>query len=183
MAGAVSEVVRAHRDVVARRVPSTTRLVPAARRSCAEDPSPWHRRDAVVPLALVGLGALVAGAGWDRVSRQNTFDDQVGWIVLAISGAVLSGIGMSLWLIVGLRAVRRGQRELWTEVRAVWGLPAVHDPVGRPGPAGPADLVTADRMTRVHDRSCRLVVGKDVRPVSAPDALALGLARCRVCLA
>lgn len=140
--------------------------------------SPWQRSDAVGPGLLVVLGLAGAAVSWYGSSKKANYEDQTGWIFVGVFSAVLISIGIAVWLITGLRAVRGAQRELWAQARFVWDLPEID--ASRPAaPVADVALVIGDRMTMYHRADCIVTRRKEVRPVSADEAAELEA--CRIC--
>jgi hypothetical protein len=144
--------------------------------------SPWGRPHAIVSSAIVAVGAGLGIVGWVGLSGENTFREQSNWLVLAVFAAVLISIGMSVWLLFGLREVRRGEREILAEIRRRRADRArERDRGDRERFVGTGTLVTAPQLTRFHRADCRLVRAKQFETVSRADARARGLQECGVC--
>jgi hypothetical protein len=80
-----------------------------------------------------------------------------------------------LWVLVGMREVRRGFRDLRRQQRIL--IPA-ELPLAGAAPTGEVfPLVSAPGMTRAHRPDCLLLRGKNVLPVPVDDARP----RCGVC--
>lgn len=144
-------------------------------------PSPWRRAHHVTGAALVITGAVVATLSWYRLSGLETFREQAGWVVLSVLAGGLCGLGFAVWLLAGLRAVRRGQRDLLRELRG--GRAELKVRLAVPGPAGgsSSEVVTARGMAHFHRPSCRLVRTKSISVLSAADVKDAGLRPCGVC--
>ena len=138
------------------------------------DPSPWRRSYAIVPGILATLGVVVLIVCWVQLSDKVIWREQVSWLVGACLGAGAFVLGGVLWLLVGLREVRRGFRDLRHDQERILGL-ADLAPVVRAG--GPVTLVSAPGMQRAHRPDCLLLRGKSVTPLPVFD----DRPRCGVC--
>jgi hypothetical protein len=143
--------------------------------------SPWRRAHGLVTSVIVAIGCALAVVSWVGLSGENTFREQSGWLVLAVFAAVISAIGMSVWLLIGFREVRCGEREIVAEVRRR----RADREQARRALAGPLvdreALVTTDQMTRFHWADCRLVRAKAVTVVTRDQAAERNLQECGVC--
>lgn len=152
---------------------------PARRVSYRRDPSPWRRRDAV----LCGLLALLGVAGiagcWFGATDEVVWREQTGWVIGAIFCTGLVVLGGGLWVLIGMRRVRQGFRDLRRDQRAALGLTRVRPGAAAEAPVGDGALVTAGQMTRVHRAGCLLLRGKQAVPVPLADLDSYG--RCGVC--
>jgi hypothetical protein len=150
---------------------------PRRRVQYRSDPSPWRRRDA----ALCGLLAVLGIAGivscWFGATDEAVWRQQTGWLTGAIFCTGLVALGGGLWILIGLRRVRQGFRDLRRDQRAALGLTRVRATGTADGPVADGALVTASQMTRVHRPDCILMRGKTAQPVI--DASTYG--RCGVC--
>jgi hypothetical protein len=125
-----------------------------------------------VPGILAVVGIVVMVICWVRLSDKVVWRDQISWLVGACLGAgavVLAGV---LWILVGLREVRRGFRDLRRDQQRVLrfvdlGSTAVSTET--------TALVSAPGMTRAHRPDCLLLRGKQTAPVTGD------LPRCGVC--
>ncbi|HZE66735.1 MAG TPA: hypothetical protein VE081_08910 [Sporichthyaceae bacterium] len=155
---------------------------PRRRRRYLYEASPWRRGDFLRALLLAALGVLIAVICWYQVSGHVRLRDQQGWVVGSVLGLVVACLGAVSWLLVGLRAVRLGQRQLLTDIAVVMDWPA--DLAGyegrRKAAAGsdPDALVSGGGMTLVHRANCQVARGKDVGPVAQGH----GLDACGMCL-
>ncbi len=142
-------------------------------------PRLWSRRENAV-LAIVG-GLCVAGLAlcWKAVADETWWRDQLG---VAKVGALFTGLFVLVvlgWIVLGMRRLRAGLRELAARRREAYGLgPSVELSVGDVL-ATSTELVMAGSMTRAHRPSCLLLRGKSVQPV--PAAQAAEYPRCGVC--
>jgi hypothetical protein len=133
-------------------------------------------------LLLAGLGILIAVVCWYRVSGQVRLRDQQSWAAVSVLGLVVGCLGGVSWLLVGLRAVRLGQRQLLADIAVVMDWPAdLAGYAGRRQAAAtdsPDELVSGPGMTLVHRAACPVARGKDVAPVAEGH----GLDACAMCL-
>ena len=140
------------------------------------DPSPWRLGYGVVPAALASAGTVGLVACWVGVSGEVAWRDQIGWLVgasLCTGAVVLAGV---VWLLIGLREVRRGFRDLRRDQRMMLGLSEAV--LERPtSGVVPDSWVTAAGMTRAHRPGCLLLRGKTTHPLAAGDPRP----RCGVC--
>lgn len=143
-----------------------------------EASGPWRRRDGIVTgvLALLGIVGLVIC--WLAVSDEPVWREQLGWAIGAVFATGLVVVAGAIWVLVGLRTVRRGMRDLRREQRRVFDLPALVDGAVASG-ASEVGFVTAARMRRVHRPDCLLMQGKSAVTVAAADVERYG--RCGVC--
>ena len=155
---------------------------PARRVSYRSGSSPWRRRDQVICglLAVLGLAGLVTC--WFGATDEVVWRDQTGWLIGSIFCAGLVALGGGLWVLIGLRRVRQGFRDLRRDQRTVLGL-------SRARSAGTAadkrvavadgELVTTGQMTRAHRPECLLMRGKPATPVPPVEVTRYG--SCGVC--
>ena len=138
------------------------------------EPSPWRRSHTYLPLALSLVGAVLLAICWVGVSGELAWREQIGWLVGAMFATGLVVIGGALYLLIGLREVRRAIRHLKAERVRVYGLDAL-----TPAAAAVTGWVRAPGMTRRHRADCLLMRGKPADPLT--DAELAGLAACGVC--
>jgi hypothetical protein len=165
-------------------VPSTSATppdAPARRVHYRRDPLPWRRRD----MLLCGLLAVLGVAGvvicWVGATDEAIWRDQTGWLTGAILSTGLVILGGGLWVLIGLRRVRQGFRDLRRDQRAALGLTRVRTGAVAATIADSAEveLVTSGQMTRAHRPDCLLLRGKQA--VAVPPAEAANYGRCGVC--
>ncbi|MBA3741634.1 hypothetical protein [Sporichthya sp.] len=163
--------------------------VPAVPRYLAQE-TPWRKADSLLSSAVTLVGLVGVGIAWVGVSGEADFDNQQSWLMVAIGAGVILGLGMSWWLLVGFREVRRAQREFVADLRLTRKLlPTTGEPAlsraARPAAVAPAhsdDLVTGERMTLVHRSTCPMVAGKPIVNLDRAQAAARRLDECKVCL-
>lgn len=143
------------------------------------DASPWRRKDAVIPglLAIIGIAVLVIC--WIGASGEVAWRDQTDWFIGSCLGTGAFALGAVLWLLVGLREVRRGFADLKADQREILGLTAPREPAGDRTGAEETAWVTAAGMTRAHRPSCLLMRGKQPLALEAADVPSFD--RCGVC--
>jgi hypothetical protein len=144
------------------------------------DPSPWRRVDAVIPGLLAVLGVVVLVVCWFGASGEVRWRDQTDWFIGGCLGAGAFALGAVLWVLVGMREVRRGFADLKADQREILGLhagPSTRDLADLTGPI--AGWVTAAGMTRAHLSTCLLMRGKTAVPLAASDVPSYE--RCGVC--
>jgi hypothetical protein len=140
------------------------------------DPSPWRASYAIVPGILGVVGILVMAICWVQLSDKVVWRDQISWLVGACLGAGAFVLGGVLWILVGMREVRRGFRDLRRQQR----LMSPVEPVPARAAAATGEvlvLVSAPGMTRAHRPDCLLLRGKTVTAVPLGD----NRPRCGVC--
>lgn len=143
------------------------------------DPLPWRRLDLVVCglLAVAGIAGLVAC--WFGATSEAVWREQTGWLIGSIFCTGLVILGGGLWVLIGLRRVRQGFRDLRRDQRSALGLSRSRTATVAAA-APPADeLVTVGQMTRVHRPGCLLLRGKQT--VAVPPVELANYRRCGVC--
>jgi len=126
---------------------------------------------------LAASGAVVLLICWVGVSGEGAWRDQLGWLVGACLGAGAVVLAAVLWLLVGLREVRRGFRDLRRDQRMMLGLSEALLERESAGAPRLDRWVSAPGMTRAHRPECLLMRGKTPEPVPAGDPRP----RCGVC--
>jgi len=99
-------------------------------------PLPWRLADVRAAVVLIGLGALVAVAGWWGASHTAAVGKQVPWTAVAVVGLVVGQLGATWVVLSGRMALRRRHGALAARVAVMTsgrdGLRAW------PGPSSPA---------------------------------------------
>lgn len=149
---------------------------PTRRLSYRTHPSPWQRRDALACGLLALLGVAGVMVCWYGATDEAIWRDQTRWLTGAILSTGLILLGGGLWVLIGLRRVRQGFRDLRRDQRAALGLTRKRGVGAEPSVAS-GDLVTATQMTRVHRADCILMRGKAPTPVTDSS----GFGSCGVC--
>lgn len=152
---------------------------PARRVNYRRDPSPWRRRDAVLCGLLAVLGVAGIAGCWFGATDEVVWREQTRWVIGAIVCTGLVVLGGGLWVLIGMRRVRQGFRDLRRDQRAALGLTRVRAGAAAGVPEVDGALVTAGQMTRAHRADCLLLRGKQVVPVPLADLAKYG--RCGVC--
>lgn len=138
--------------------------------------APWVLADvrSIARSAALGLGMLVVG--WWGASGTPRQDRQIAWLVVAILGIVVLGIGSFLWLLAGRRALgtRRAvvMDALATRLAAATGEEATT--VDEP-------LVAVAGTVRYHRPDCQLVTGKDIRAATLAAHRRVRRRPCEMC--
>ena len=118
-------------------------------------PLPWRLADVRAALLLIGVGGLVAAAGWWGASQSVTVPKQVPWTGVAVAGLLAAHHGAAWIVLAGRIALRRRHGVLAVQLSLVAdGRAAV--------PAIDGVLVAGERMTRFHRPTCLAVAGKSV---------------------
>ncbi|MBA3744182.1 hypothetical protein [Sporichthya sp.] len=143
------------------------------------DPSPWRRRDLAVcgALALLGVAGIIGC--WFGATDEVVWRDQTGWLIGSIFCTGLVVLGGGLWVLIGLRRVRHGFRDLRRDQRTALGLTRSRATAVETDAAPTGELVTTGQMTRAHRPDCLLLRGKQAVPVPAAERANYG--RCGVC--
>jgi hypothetical protein len=149
---------------------------------------PWRYSDFILVYATTLVGAVGLLVAWYGSGGSTRLSTQVGWTDLGIAAVLMSGVGNTLWLVSGQRAV--GARRRLVPLNAgelgpapILGAPGIYvdardrtlvdDPQQRP--------VSAPTMTRYHRAACPLVAGKSVRAASRARHEAAGRRPCGIC--
>jgi hypothetical protein len=138
---------------------------------------PWTA-DSLARLIAVNLvGVVLIGLGWYQSSGQGDVRTELSWLEVAIAGALIAGLGNAAWLVRGRRQVRIA---VAAAMNPLFSLESVAVAAPRAGATTAQVLIWVPRTGRVHDGSCPLVSGKDVRLATAEQARTL--TRCEICL-
>jgi len=152
------------------------------RRRYLSQETPWRVPPLLTSLVITIAGLLGAGACWYGASGEAYLRDQLPWLVGAISSGAVFGVGMVIWLIVGFRELRQGQRELFADLAVVYPRSAAAAAVTESPLDAAETLVTALNMSLAHRPECLLLRGKSVTVITEAEVAAWGLDRCRMCL-
>ena len=90
-----------------------------------------------------------------------------------------TGCSDLMWVLIGLRRVRHGFRDLRRDQRSSLGLTRGRSTAVETTAAPAGELVTAGQMTRAHRPDCLLLRGKKTIPVPTAEVGTYG--RCGVC--
>jgi hypothetical protein len=140
---------------------------------------PWARRHALLPAVFVAIGIIGLIVTWTGISTTVSLSRQSRWLGLGIGSVVLGGLGVVLWLFVGLTNLGRLRRDVLGEL----ALRAAEDAQAVPVEAIEQDtrFGIATGMRRHHRAGCELLVGKDVRWLDAAETAETGTAPCGIC--
>jgi hypothetical protein len=141
-------------------------------RAVSANPVPWRLANLVVLWVTLAAGATLLLLAWWGASATADESSQVGWINLGVCGVIVSGAGITSWVLSGRRAVGARRILLFPDAAPVAGPDHT---VER------APLVTARHLTRYHRAGCPMVAGKRTRAASAARHRAAGLEPCGVC--
>jgi len=130
-----------------------------------------------VPMILAVVGVVVLIVCWVQLSDKVIWREQISWLVGACLGGGAFVLGGVLWLLIGLREVRRGFRDLRYDQQRILGLADLAPVVRAAVAGGGVTLVGAPGMQRAHRPDCLLLRGKSVTPLPVFD----DLPRCGVC--
>lgn len=161
--------------------PPPTRSAPAAR---TRPPEPWSSADVRAAGPLAGVGLLALALCWLQVSGLTDQRPQLTTVVLGVCAGVLTAGAGVVWMLAGLRAVRRRAGTARTEALAAVtaltnALPDWQRALPAPGIAVAAEVgpVSVTGMTRVHRPGCLMVRGKDTTPAVPGSGAACGVCR------
>jgi hypothetical protein len=142
--------------------------------------SPWRRIDAVL-CGLLAAGGVAGILGcWFGATEEAVWRQQTSWLIGAIFCAGLVGLGGGLWVLIGLRRVRQGFRDLRRDQRVALGLARFGAAAAGTAVAfANGDWVNAKDQTRAHRPDCLLLRGKQA--VAAPPPELANYSRCGVC--
>ncbi|MGQ0626052.1 MAG: hypothetical protein ACT4PP_15570 [Sporichthyaceae bacterium] len=160
---------------------------PRRRRRYLREPAPWRRSDLIRAGILAVIGLAVSVWGWFGVSGEVRLREQEVWVVVAMFGAVIAALGGSYLVLVCMREVRLGQRQLMIDIAEVMAWPVsgkgrVLDIAALAESAEVTGaLVTGGGMTFVHHPDCPIVRGKATEPITDAEAQRRGLQRCGMC--
>jgi hypothetical protein len=149
---------------------------------------PWRYSDFIRVYATTLVGAVGLLVAWYGSSGSTRLSTQAGWTDLGIAAVLLSGVGNTLWLVSGRRALGARRRLVSLDAGELGPAPIV----GVPGnPVDATDrtlvddpqqrLVSAPTMTRYHRAACPMVAGKPVRAASRARHEAAGRRPCGIC--
>lgn len=171
-------VVRRSRPAAQARTPLVDRP-----RLYLSQPTPWRRVHVTRAVIVALLGAVVTAVCWWNIAGKVTLEEQQGWLVGSFAGAAIAGLGTAYLLLVVMREVRIGQRQLVADIAEVMDWPLTRDgrvrQVAKAAAETAAQLVTGPGMTFVHRADCPIARGKATTELTATDH---GLNRCGICL-
>jgi hypothetical protein len=141
-------------------------------RGVTAGPVPWRLANLIVLWITLAAGATLLLLAWWGASATADGPSQVAWINVGVCGLIVSGAGVTSWVLSGRRAV--GARRVLLVPDAALRTDAVRADDRRP-------LVTARHLTRYHRAGCPMVAGKRTRAATAARHRAAGLEPCGVC--
>jgi hypothetical protein len=157
----------------------------AVRRPVAlhDGPEPWSRRDALVPGLFIVIGVVLLVVGWFGISDAVALDRQTRWLALGITGLIVGGLGMVVWLLFGLATITRLRRAVYAEIdRRVTVAERAADVPAAATAAVPGGFATVAGMRRYHRANCLMLQGKQATYAEAATFTEAGLTPCGVCL-
>ena len=138
----------------------------------------WNTLGGKLGLVFCLAGLALIWAGWNGAATYNDIRKQFPYLISGgIAGLALVVIGVGLMVIQSQRADRVQLEANLVELRAILermtGTPATN------GAAGTGLVVAGPNA--YHRPDCKLVGDRDLRPITPEQAVAAGLAACRVC--
>jgi hypothetical protein len=143
--------------------------------------APWTQRQARTFGLLAALGLVGLGLCWYFLSGEAAYQDQVPWLIGAIICVLVMGVAMAYWLLLGVRTVHAGSREVSQVLRVETLGPRRRLRAVASSRSNDVVFVATADMTRLHRDTCLLVRGKSATVVIAADAAARGLTLCGAC--
>ncbi|HEX9684065.1 MAG TPA: hypothetical protein VGA13_13355 [Acidimicrobiales bacterium] len=120
-------------------------------------------------LALTVTGSVAVAGAWLGTSTVATPAAQMGWVVVAASGVLVSAAGHTLTFVAARRAISTRRRAIAERIDALLIPERPHPTTAASQPAmGPLVVAAAQRLAHLSD--CPLVAGKAVRTVSDPTS-------------
>jgi hypothetical protein len=140
----------------------------------------WQLPDVTRLFQYAVLALVLQGVAWFGASDTVTVRYQLLWVVLAAGGLGVAGVGSTLWLLAGLRALRDRKQHVLGPVLALVPRGA-DEPSVRPADEA---LVALPGATRYHLPHCQLISDRlgTAQPVARADQEAAGRRPCGVCL-
>ena len=138
----------------------------------------WNTLGGKLGLVFCVAGLALIWAGWNGAATYNDIRKQFPYLISGgIAGLALVVIGVGLMVIQSQRADRVQLEANLVELRAI-----LERMTGAPAAYGAADsgLVVAG-PNAYHRPDCKLVADRDLRRITPEQAVAAGLAACRVC--
>jgi hypothetical protein len=138
---------------------------------------PWRLGDLYLVIGSAIIGIVLIAMARVAVRDQPSLATEVRWMNVAVTGVIVLGTGIVLWLLAGRRAVGDLRRHLLAQLHAAQAAPTSRHPLDSPSTS---EFVTAARMTRYHSPGCLLVAGKSTEAVT--PAQLDRLHPCGVCI-
>lgn len=149
-----------------RPVAAVPQALPATRPSAVPVPptEPWSSRDIVHVVEYLLVATALLGTAWYGASGTTNFSYQVYWVALGIAAMSLLSFGALMFLLGGMREIRRRRLAVMVDLAEVLPLEQAAAPVATAavGVDDEADWVASALMTHYHRRRCALVRGKAV---------------------
>lgn len=151
-------------------------------------PTIWAVEDLIRVVLTTAFGFAAVAVAWFIASGEGTFSSQFVAADVAVAGAVVVGVGNTMWILRGRRAVGARLRTALADLEADLGPEALATrPAPSPDPAAAATarptlvLVGADGMRYFHRDTCRMARGREWPPTSLAQHLSSGRAPCPIC--
>ena len=142
----------------------------------------WHRRETVVAALVAAIGLAGVAVSWAQAADEALWRDQLRWITVAATSAVLFVFAVLGWTVIGMRRLRRACHEVAEQQRQIVGVDDSSAQLTVAAVlAGSTQLWTVPPMTRAHRPGCLLLRGKS--PVEVPSDRVDLYSRCGVCKA
>jgi hypothetical protein len=148
-----------------------------------DGPEPWARRDALLPGLLIAAGVVLLVIGWFGISDAIALNRQMRWLALGITGIIVGGLGMVVWLLFGLTTITRLRRAVYAEIdrRVSLAERAADAPAAATAEAR-VGFGTVTGMRHYHRADCLMLAGKQASFAAAAEFTEAGLTPCGVCL-
>lgn len=135
--------------------------------------APWTRAQARAVGACDLVAALLVGAAWIAARHEDSLQDQVPWLNLAVVGLLVATVANGFLFLLARQAVGHRRLELLPDI-VVRVRPA-------PAPAAGGPSLWLSGTARVHVEGCPMVVGKPAKPITAARIRSKGLLPCEIC--
>jgi uncharacterized membrane protein len=140
----------------------------------------WNTFGGKLGLLFCVAGFAVIWAGWNGAASYNDIRKQFPYLISGgIAGLALVVIGVGLMVIQSQRADRVQLEANLTELRSILDRVTAGPSPGGAEPERAGLVVTGPNA--YHRPACKLVVGRDLKTMTAEQATATGLEPCRVC--
>ncbi|MGQ0624006.1 MAG: hypothetical protein ACT4PP_05025 [Sporichthyaceae bacterium] len=146
----------------------------------ADSRGPWRRCETAIAAVVAGIGVLGVYVSWARAADEVAWREQLRWISIAASFAVLVVVAVVGWIVIGMRRLRQTCHQVADQQRQIGGAQeAATELTVAEVLAGSSELWTVPPMTRAHRPGCLLLRGKV--PVAVPTSRVDLYPRCGVC--
>jgi len=140
----------------------------------------WSTFGGKLGLLFCVAGFAVIWAGWNGAAGYNDIRKQFPYLISGgIAGLALVIVGVGLMVVQSQRADRVQLEANLTELRSILDRMSGGPAAGGTGPETAALVVAGPGS--YHRPDCRLVAGRNLKTMTAEEASAAGLERCRVC--